>query len=186
MIELNSVAILHTPKCAGTWLFNLLPGLCDVKERHAVPHMNLKEARELTDKPIVAAVRHPETWWPSYWNHRMRHGWQPHTHIVDTLANKSFTAFMRGVNENYPGFFSHYVQGWVGGPEEPVEHTIRYEYLVDDLTEVLDLYGEEYDVREFNRPRVNCSDYGTHSAIWGDQREAPIENERLVLQRFYS
>lgn len=151
----NSVFI-HVPKTGGTWVTKLLweTGLADgeVGRAHATP-------AELADCPVwrdgvrplfFAFVRHPLTWYQSYWSYRQKNGWhkpsplEPQAPIrtVELDANcasDDFEQFVRNVVDRYPrGWVSHLYRHYTAG----CAFVGRFERLREDLLHVL-LLGRE-------------------------------------------
>ena len=148
-------------------------------------------ARRSSPRPELftfAFVRHPLTWYQSYFSYKQRKGWDPNNRWDDTVRCDSFTEFVEKSLDETPAYYSKLLRRFVGRAGDEIEFVGRFESLTDDLIRALKLAGEQFDadvIRE--TPPVNQSSYEQHPAVYTDglaQRVLEVEAE--VVQRFYS
>jgi hypothetical protein len=145
---------IHIPKTGGSWVRDaiqragiptdeILPssavGISWAAAMHASSHC-------ITDRFRFAFVRHPLTFYQSYWCYKMQVGWSQENAFEAKIASESFPEFVRSVLHVCP-------TGWVttmyiralGYAFSNVEYIGRTERLVDDLVTALRLAGESFD-----------------------------------------
>lgn len=74
-LVLTKSRFIHIPKCAGTYLQTALYCLCEVKKSYAgYPHSGHLCLHQLPEESYYnfTFVRHPYTWWPSYYHYMQR------------------------------------------------------------------------------------------------------------------
>ncbi len=164
---LNRSAFLHIPKTGGTWVRNVLSEMGLVRRlllyrdpalsiEGVVPshHTIIKDE----DRPAVvfAFVRHPLTWYRSYWAWKSRmFAWNPYNPLDRSCASADFETFVRNVIEVYPdGYLTRAYPFFL----RHCTHAGRFEFLATDLMKILDLAGEPYDAEFIHGfPRQLCS-----------------------------
>ncbi len=138
--------------------------------------------------PAIAFVRHPLTWYPSYWNFRMRTGWKDDHAIDRDCASTDFNKFASRVAERHPGWLCWYLEQWVGTEDQPAAFVGRFEQLQDDLIRGLRQFGEpvDEDALRATQPQ-NRGAYRKLPALWdGAVAMQVCESESRFLKRFYS
>ena len=68
---LKKSSFIHIPKCGGSLIQGMLFKLHLVNSRYAAPqngHLFLHQMTHSENTYNFAFVRHPYTWWPSFWN----------------------------------------------------------------------------------------------------------------------
>jgi hypothetical protein len=151
---LKKSAFLHIPKTGGTWIRRILtdnglvtrvlmydePAL--TSEHHAPSHHSVIKPEDAP--PVVFAfVRHPLTWYRSYWAWKEKmFAWSPVNPFDKQCASGNFPDFIGKV-------FTHYPKGYLNQmyPFFTNHCTVvgRYESLQDDLTRILRDAGEPLD-----------------------------------------
>jgi hypothetical protein len=195
----DRIALLHVPKTGGTWATRAIiqagvdvhePDVSDPDTHYgAMGHVRIDEIPERDGLFVIGCVRHPLTWWRSFWVHRMRHGWNSPDHEVDSRASsEDFDDFIEQVIENLPGFLGDFYARFVGPPEQPISFIGRNETLVDDLCEALQLAGQPFDEEKLRSfPRRNIGDYASHPATYRpDLAKRLVHTERDAIRRFYA
>jgi len=197
MLTLRCCRVLRTPKTGSKWLTAALEASC--KYFHNVgngagqgPNGYHATLRNVGSSPLktVAFVRHPFTWYGSYWNHRVRLGWKPEEHPFDaTCADPVFSEFMKKAIDHFPGYCSRSQAMWVGEAEsgKPIDFVGRFEHLHRDTTQFLELFREPYDSQLLlaTAPR-NGSDYQKHPAELSPSMKERIEQTDCgIINRFY-
>ena len=176
---------MGVPKCGSQWTAAAVRNSCAVVEEWP-HHLQLPTARTF-ERRIISCIRHPLTWYPSYWNYRMRHGWQFETHEIDRECNSnSFSEFMGYVlTRMQPGWMQRYLDHWVEQAEDI--SVMRFESLTKDLCLALDCCGQEYDpVLLRATRRRNEGDYIAYPVAWRrDQQQALCRFEAELIEQFY-
>ena len=219
-IKLKGRAIfLHIPKTGGTWVEKVLQQLgiaeSSVGHKHAdlnraiFPH-GLKEAipwtfhafiRKLTGKstlnesiPVFCFVRHPLTWYESWWKFNQKLNWPTWGHVEDVnnwhpcsalngLGDPDFNRFIENVVSCAPGFVTGLFLRYIG---EGSPILGRQESLEQDLLTILDTLGYRIDKENIRLPRrANESMIPANRVIsWDDTlRSEVLKLEYPILRR---
>lgn len=188
MLILKHCRVLATPKTGSTWVERAcLRAVKGAKKHGGDAEYHERLIGERSDLPAIAFVRHPLQWYPSYWNHRVRHGWTE-SHNIDRLcASDSFSEFMDKAVRKLPGWLGQYLETWIGTQDAPAAFIGRHENLQADLMTGLRVFDEEVDETKLLAvPATNTSDYSTYPAVWTDSlKESVYESEQALIQRFY-
>jgi hypothetical protein len=191
----DRMVYLHLPKTGGTWVGDAVraagittfapdPG----KDQHYSSHGHAALADVDFGKRFrVAFVRHPLGWWRSYWDDRMRRGWQADNSIDVATASGDFNEFIIKVLDHRPGYVDELVSDFVGYPSPAVDFVGRFECLTDDLCTALTLAGECFSERALMEfPRQNVSDYTSFPALYRPEVAAEIAAaEHRTIERYY-
>ena len=175
------------PKTGGNWVSTSLRTLFPKAERMA----NIHTTRKSAPRPKLftfAFVRHPLTWYQSYFSYKQRKGWDASNDWDDVVRCDSFTGFVETALERTPAYYSKLLRRFVGRTDDEIDFIGHFESLTNDLIRALELAGEEFDAAAIrNTPPVNQSSYDQHPAVYPDglaQRVLEVEAEAVV--RFYS
>ncbi len=177
----------HIPKTGGIWVRKAI-------ENAGIPAVEVGEGTgaaqqhnrywqvDRAGKFTFAFVRHPLTWYPSFWNYRMLTGWQM-TDLADPFMSLSFEKFVWNVLRHDPGHLSKRYEGRLGPAPSVLDFVGRMENLASDLVKALRLAGEEFDeAKLLQTSRQNVS---LLQPVYSDRlREAVLESERKSLERF--
>ena len=160
-IRLPQSVFTHLPKTGGTWVGYVLErmGLLHAMSR---PHMSIREIRSdptLSDwhgLDAFAFVRHPVSWYQSYWGFKMTSGWLDRESVpLDRCRSDDFNGFVRNCIERHPGHLSAYYREFLKG----VRYIGRHEIMRESLILILDQLGERFS-RDiiYGAPCQNVSD----------------------------
>jgi len=141
-IRINKAIFLHIPKTGGTWLRNYFRETGMILEEIGLTHVNgvgltthIKDSKDL----IFCFVRHPLTWYRSYWQSKQeipgrRGGY------LDTIVDLTFYEFLDNILTNQPGYLTEFYEGYTSN-----SHLIgKQENLRVDLKNILDLLKIPY------------------------------------------
>lgn len=138
------------------------------------------------DRFVFGFVRHPLTWWASFWRYRMATGWDEENTIDFAAGSDSFDAFIRNVVNRLPGYLSRLYTDYLGPPDAEISFVGRYESLAFDLPRALALAGVPFDpARLLMESPVNVSE-GWEVGYSPRLAERLLEAESEAVTRFYS
>ena len=160
----------HVPKTGGTWVrhaltaANLLMGDTmfmnnDVPfRRDEANHCYYKSVPKsfIGDRFTFAFVRHPLTWYQSYWAYCMETNW---AYGRDFIKSNDFNEFVRLRVQSFPGFLTrHFNKYCYHSDGSRISFIGQYEYLVSDLLCALRAAGETFDPCDIvSVPQVNAA-----------------------------
>lgn len=140
---LRKSVFIHVAKTGGTWVSELLKqsGLVvgETRDPHASLAETVLEIPTAGSLPSFAFVRHPITWWKSYWSYKVKVGWDPKNRVDSTCTADKFETFIRNVLDRHPGYLSRRYWEMTQG----VTFIGRFEALRESLMEILLKIGEE-------------------------------------------
>jgi hypothetical protein len=184
-VILQRCRFLHNPKTGGTWVRQALGASCRPFANTEFKHPGLNEApgRGLF---TVAFVRHPWSWWRSYWLFKRTHGWDFNNHVDIACMDNVFERYMVNVADKFPGHCTSVFQQFVGYDATEIEYVGRFESLVDNLVAALELAGEPFDEQHLRDTAVvNAGDYNlfsTHCSV--EVRQRVLDAEHNIMARF--
>jgi hypothetical protein len=134
-----------------------------------------------------AFVRHPLTWYQSYFSYKRRKGWDAKNDWDQAVRADTFEEFMRRAIDQTPGYYSKLLRRFVGRAGEEIDFIGRSERLMEDLIRGLQLAGESFQPEDVRKvPPLNESDYRRHPAVYPDDlAERVLKAEAEAVQRFY-
>ena len=148
-IRIDKAVFLHIPKTGGTWVTNYFrdSGMLreEIKVQHPLGKVYLAHANGLelqqSDLPKFCFVRHPLTWYRSYW--QMKHFNVPDRSqgYIDTAVDQLFHEFIKTITTDRPGFLSEYFAEYT----DYCLHVGKQETLREDLNEILSLLEIDFD-----------------------------------------
>lgn len=179
----NSV-FLHCPKTAGSWIVNVLTqvniSVIPLKIHMHCRHIPIK----YHDKFRFAFVRHPLTWYQSYFIHGINKGWS-NDHIDRHCKSLDFERFVINCIERFPqGYCSTILQDRYF---EKADFVGLFERLKPDLIQALDLAEEKFDKSIIKKMHPkNISNYQLIDVSYSTKlRERVMSVERNIITRFY-
>ena len=178
---------LHVPKTGGNWVTCVLREQFPDAQR--MPKIHTTRASALSPELYTFAfVRHPLTWYQSYFSYKLRKGWDAKNDWDDVVRCDSFASFVETALEETPAYYSKLLRRFVGRAGDEIDFIGRFESLTEDLIEALELAGEDFDSDAIRSiPPVNQSDYTQHPAVYPEElAERVLEVEAEAVERFYS
>ncbi len=195
-VRTERMLFLHVPKTGGSYVAGALGAVlgasavdfsasADPRERRGHAGLRSFPGNELF---TLAFVRHPLSWYRSFWSYRMRRGWRS-DHPLDRAARaEDFNEFAARACERMPGYLGLLFGEFIGPRERPIDCIGRYERLCEDLCAGLRQAGESFDEQALRAfAPVNVSDYERHPAYYEPEVAWRLAlAERDVIERFYS
>ena len=166
-IQIDRAIFLHIPKTGGTWITNYFK---ETNMDHGDgqlglhAHINGKVIRAMKDPiddVVFCFVRHPLTWYRSYWQMKKDLVSKRHGGWIDTIVDQPFHDFIKTVIEMEPGYLTSFFEGYT----ERSRLIGKQESLREDLDDILRLLSIKYDRHHlFEKPKENSqAPYATYS-----------------------
>lgn len=134
--QISGAIFLHIPKCGGTWVRNYLNEtkltVREIEPEHINAH-TIREKIDPTEDIICCFVRHPLTWYASYWQHRQQLVTRRDGGPIDNIVDLPFTDFIEGILKDYPGYLSKFFDTYTNR----CRFIGKQETLRDDLNVIL-------------------------------------------------
>jgi len=139
------------------------------------------------DRPAFGFVRHPVTWYESYWRHRMSHGWTTNHDIDRDCRSDDLNQFVESVLDQHCGWLGRYFEQWLGTDYQSLAYVGRFESLLDDLCKALEFFKQPFDEEKLRATSaVNVGDKDLHPAELDESlRQRIMESEHRLMSRFY-
>ena len=178
---------LHVPKTGGNWVSAVLRQFFPDVARMEKIHTTIRKAPK-PEAFTFAFVRHPLTWYQSYFSYKCRKGWDAKNDWDHEVRSDSFAEFVEKAIDVSPAYYSKLLRRFVGRRGAEIDFIGRFECLSADLIHALDMAGEQFDREQVQAvPPVNQSDYGLFPAEYPEGLERRVvEVEAETLERFYS
>ena len=160
-----------------------------LRTEHAVPNQIVDE-----DKAGLFAfcfVRHPVTWYRSFWCYRLK----KHTLYLDFQLDQcwdgDYETFILNALDKYPDGFVSQLYGYYD--LDKMDYVGRQENLVNDLVKALRLAGDEFDEDILRNRKSRMANLSAGNPRWGDKAiisrtlEKRIEGvEHEVMDMWYN
>lgn len=178
----------HIPKTGGTWVREAIKNAgISTQEVGASPEFiqnkhNRYVRVDRAGKFTFAFVRHPLTWYSSFWSYRMEQGWKQDD-PADPFLGPSFEGFVRRILRGFPGHVSWRYEHYIGPEPGVLDFVGKMENLAADLVKALRLAGEEFDEQKIlSTPRQHESRL---RPVYSDRlKDAVLKSEQRGLKRF--
>ena len=187
MVLLPRATFLHIPKTGGQWVRKALVRACpetrDMEKDFGFRHAIAKNIKDL-ENPFCF-VRHPLTWYQSYWSMRSENNaWDMEMEIDRVCRSDNFEHFIEHILETYGDTGNIYplFQGWA------IHCSMigKMEDLPYSLILILDIVEQEYNFGAVMAlQRVNTSTSYKDKAIYGPgQVDRLLRMEREAIEKF--
>ena len=183
-VQIDRAICLHIPKTGGTFVRNYFreSGLDHgVEVLHERAHMNAHALRKIignTDDLKFCFVRHPLTWYRSYWTSKQqipdRRGG-----LLDEIVDTPWEEFIETIIEKYP----RYLTGFFEGYTEICRFIGKQENLRDDLDTVLKFLRIPYN-RKYLFKRVPDNVVPSSKKYTWMQALAIMEAEKDIVKKY--
>ena len=182
--QIDRAICLHIPKTGGTFVRNYFKesGMDhDVEKLGERAHMNAQVLREIighTEDLVFCFVRHPLTWFRSYWTSKQeipdRRGGS-----LDKIVDESWEVFVDTIIKKFP----RYLAGFYEGYTEICRFVGKQENLRNDLDCVLKYLRVSYN-RDYLFKRVPDNVVLSEEKYTILQAKAIMESEKDVIDKY--
>lgn len=194
---LHKSSFIHIPKCGGSMVQSILYRFDLVKHRYTSPqngHLFLHQMTESKNTYNFCFVRHPYTWWPSFWNWSKRDRFS-----VMERECPDFDTWLKDYGPFWMGHYSKYLCRYIGeDPSYPSDIKMNFigkmENLFVDLDAALKNSGEQYDdlrlgffIKNIHRDPILSKSYNKqeyNKVISEKSKEIIYNTEKYVFDRF--
>ncbi|MBI3649420.1 MAG: sulfotransferase family 2 domain-containing protein [Acidobacteria bacterium] len=200
LLQTNAL-FLHIPKTGGTWIEQAL-NVAAIENEYAKAIETVTWRHSLMSQYtakhdfIFTFVRHPLSWYESWWKFQTWLDWVEHEpgvwhpqRILKPCAANDFSEFIRLCIKHEPAYVSRMYE-WYIGPQgaEFVNFIGYFERLVEDLVRVLKLLCIDFDETLLrNQPSANVSGKPYGEPVWDEELKAQIlALEVPAIRRFYN
>lgn len=152
---------------------------------HSIPD-GVKEWVSGKKRFTFAFIRHPVTWYESFWAYRTNHGKKGNMPL-DDLYHPDFEVFMDMVLRNFPdGFVTALYSFYIGRTFGKLDFVGKQENSADDLVKALKLSGEKFDEKALrSMPKVNVSPKGIRPKMSSKMKRRVNEAENWIISHYY-
>jgi hypothetical protein len=176
---------VHCPKTGGTFIVETLRDTLGLRVEpvgYKHSHKDLVGTVRARNKPVTfTLVRHPATWYASYWQMKVRNRrdgdawyfwepktlWHPNWPLDPARGDDDFAQFIRNATQRKDYLYEMF-RWYTGlGTRDQADLIGKQESLIADLTIFLDTIGAEYDPAALHAATpVNDAAGKTPSAVW--------------------
>lgn len=204
-IALPNSLFIHIPKTGGTWVTHALQKAkipihlhpCDWHPPsmhhiagHTCTHSSVRD-HSLSSKKTFCFVRHPFTYYQSFWSYKMKVGWNMQDAFDAQFKSNIFADFVRTIITTTPkGWFQCMIMDHAMHQNGNfVDYIGRQEQLVEDLITILYAAGEQFDecrIRNFPPKNVSSKDkqWSELCVLTDELKNAIYTKERWVFDTF--
>ena len=193
-IEVARVANVKRPELMLRFYkeFNLIGG-------HSCPRTT--QGRHKKGRFSFAFVRHPLTWYRSFYAFRIISGFIQKERMFApdcALDFNSYDNYIRNLLDMFPGFLTKYYQYYVGEDLGEVDFIGRQENLYDDFIKAMDMSGVMYDKSKIDgnsrenaayeankRKKYHGKSFEEQFTLSEDLEKELLHEERWIIDNFY-
>jgi hypothetical protein len=177
-VILEKAIFLHVPKTGGTWITKSLisqksyrAGIKEHPYFNGVRRADRRLQAACNGRFCFAFVRHPLTWWQSYWCHRVRNNWKN--------TSRDFNEFIQNACLKTAGECGRVFDKFIN----KVDFVGRFERLERDLKKALALSGTEFNQNLFLNHAINTA--GVTKQAYTAKTEALVrKTEAKTIKKF--
>lgn len=132
-------------------------------------------------------VRHPLTWYQSFWAYRMHTGWH---NSADYIQSNDFNEFVRLRTTYWPGFLlRHYDKYCFRNDGTSISFIGQYEHLASDLISALSQAGESFQVETIlslqrSNAAASLSKWSSSCIYQPETAQLVLEAERETIEKY--
>lgn len=192
---------LHVPKTGGTWVREVLDvsglmrgeTICmnngEPFRRSGANHCFFQTVPEslLHNRFTFAFVRHPLTWYQSYWAYRMETEW---SNSADQVRSYNFNEYIRMRVKYLPGFLSRYYRKYCER-EDGIRLSFigQYEHLTSGLIRALSEADESFSVSTIvsiaqNNAASSLSHWASRCVYEPETAQMVLDTEREAIEQY--
>ena len=152
-IKIQNATFLHIPKTGGTWITSYFEETNIYYEELGRTHLHCGELKETKDL-IFCFIRHPLTWYLSYWHCKNQQVVDRGGGYLDEIVDQPFYDFIENILQTHPGYLTGFYNGYTY-----CSHFVgKQEYLRKDLNNLLKYLRIPYNKSYlFEKPKENVS-----------------------------
>ena len=198
----HNALFVHLPKTGGSFVSQVLRSVLDVRvERtgYKHSHKDLVGPLRLQHQPFTFSfVRHPLSWYRSYWEMAMRRPrrkrwhyyqrntlWHPNWEIDPHLGSDDFATWIRNVSQRGDYLYDTYQLYTGRDTRDEIDFIGSQERLLDDLCAVFDIIKVPYRrARLESLERVNNSQNTVTSSYDEELQALVLAAERRCLRAY--
>jgi hypothetical protein len=184
-LVLSKSRFVHIPKCAGTFVISVIGYLGLKKHRYDSPHFGHLCLHQMPEEDYFnfAFVRHPYTWWPSYYYY-MRKGFD-----LQEGSSPDFDSWLQDYGPFWLGHYSTIVRRFIGiDPLYTTNNKISFigktENLEEDLFKALKAADENFNEVKYKEIFKQQDTEKGVKTQWGNvqsyDREISAESKKLI------
>ena len=139
----------HIPKCGGSYVRNIIERMEPDRQEICWTHSTPFESRVGMDVelPSFAMVRHPVTWYPSYFRYRLsnvRNPWKPDCYYDAKVESETYIDFIMKTLGSTVAGATTYVGHLYAPFIKNVDYLLKLEDIHEELNKVFSKWGYDY------------------------------------------
>lgn len=199
----HNALFVHAPKTGGTFVTKVLRqvvGVPGTKVGYKHSHKDLVGPLRFHKQPFTFSfVRHPLTWYSSYWQMKMRRPvrdrnwyywqrktlWHPNWEIDPSCGSDDFATWIRNVSRHRDFLHDMYRLYTGRGTRDEIDFVGKQERLLDDLVAVFDILGIAYDREKLaGFGRVNATQKPREATYDDELTGLILQSERRAIEEY--
>lgn len=204
LIRTQKSFFYHIPKTGGVWVENVIKECIEGRKYAHIPRSGVKNDMNLyyghkcpsgvhnkykKNRFSFAFVRHPLSWYRSFWCYRMKYGWRGRSLFpADEQWSSDPNRWIWRLTGAFPGgFLTKLYKMFVGDNGDELGFVGKQENLVDDLITALRLAGEDFDEKKVRgTPKVNTTNNHHLWRISQKNESKILSAEKWILNKYYA
>lgn len=147
----------------------------------------LKRLERISQEPqFVSFIRHPLSWWTSFWRYRQSKGWDDNNEIDVQCKSENFNTFIENVIRLKPGACSRLFRRFIGAECTQGHLVGTQEYLREDIAFLLQHFGFLEDASITKELQALNVSSASAPGLQEDLKERLLETERDIIHAFYT